>query len=86
MGDDPQIIHQFIPYDVPRWIEDQHTHWQPDFVVWVESELWPNHLSFLKLKTFLQFWSMCACPIDPFNDGETQKKHFEIYSQPFGLF
>lgn len=43
-------IHQFIPYDHPSWIDDFHRHWQPDLAVWVESEIWPNHLSYLKKK------------------------------------
>jgi 3-deoxy-D-manno-octulosonic-acid transferase len=41
-------IHQFIPYDHPQWIAKFHDHWQPDMAIWVESELWPNHLSTLK--------------------------------------
>lgn len=40
--------HQFIPYDHPLWIKRFHNHWKPDFVIWVESELWPNHLGELK--------------------------------------
>lgn len=38
-------IHQFIPYDHPQWINRFHDHWQPDAVFWIESELWPNHLT-----------------------------------------
>jgi len=41
-------IHQFIPYDTPKWVESFHDHWKPDMAIWVESELWPNHLSALK--------------------------------------
>lgn len=41
-------IHQFIPLDHPKWIEKFHDHWQPDLVLWIESELWPNHLRALK--------------------------------------
>lgn len=42
------VTHQFIPYDHPSWIKKFHAHWQPDMAVWIESELWPNHLAELK--------------------------------------
>jgi 3-deoxy-D-manno-octulosonic-acid transferase len=38
------IIHQFIPVDQPLWIQSFMDHWQPDLVLWVESEFWPNLL------------------------------------------
>jgi 3-deoxy-D-manno-octulosonic-acid transferase len=34
--------HQFVPADVPPWIERFLDHWRPDLALWVESELWPN--------------------------------------------
>jgi 3-deoxy-D-manno-octulosonic-acid transferase len=37
-------IHQFIPLDHPLWIKRFQDYWEPDMVIWVESELWPNHL------------------------------------------
>jgi 3-deoxy-D-manno-octulosonic-acid transferase len=37
-------IHQFIPYDIDIWIRRFYDHWQPDLMLWVESELWPNML------------------------------------------
>ena len=36
--------HQFVPVDLPGWIERFLDHWQPDMALWVESELWPNLL------------------------------------------
>src|SRR5665213_2839708 len=35
-------IHQYVPLDVPAWIERFLSHWQPDIAVFVESEFWPN--------------------------------------------
>lgn len=35
-------IHQYVPLDVPRWVDRFLDHWQPDAAVWVESEFWPN--------------------------------------------
>ncbi len=43
--DAEHVTHQFISYDHPIWIKRFHNHWRPDCVLWIESELWPNHLS-----------------------------------------
>lgn len=37
-------IHQFIPLDRRAWVNRFLDHWQPDLVLWAESELWPNML------------------------------------------
>lgn len=42
------VIHQYYPVDRPRWVRDFLTHWQPDFVLWMESELWPVMLCALQ--------------------------------------
>lgn len=36
--------HQFVPLDVPAWVENFLRHWRPDAAVFVESEIWPNLL------------------------------------------
>ena len=40
----PRAFHQFIPADVPGWAFRFMDHWRPDFILWAESELWPNFL------------------------------------------
>lgn len=42
------MIHQFVPWDHPRWVARFMAHWQPDAVLWLESELWPNMLAQIK--------------------------------------
>ena len=37
-----RVLHQFVPFDVPRWLQRFLDHWQPDAMALVESELWPN--------------------------------------------
>ena len=37
-------IHQFAPLDHVPWVKRFLDHWQPDLVLWTESELWPNTL------------------------------------------
>ena len=40
----PGVIHQFVPLDVPRFVRRFFDHWQPDLVLFVESDLWPNRI------------------------------------------
>jgi 3-deoxy-D-manno-octulosonic-acid transferase len=35
-------IHQFVPLDVPTFVERFLHHWKPDLALFVESDLWPN--------------------------------------------
>ena len=42
------VIHQYIPLDVPAWMARFISHWQPDHVMVLESELWPNMLKEIK--------------------------------------
>jgi len=37
-----EVIHQFIPLDIPSFVRRFLDHWQPDLALFVESELWPN--------------------------------------------
>ncbi|CAI3939824.1 3-deoxy-D-manno-octulosonic-acid transferase (KdtA) (PDB:2XCI) [Commensalibacter communis] len=45
-SNDPELSkhvqHQFIPLDVPKWVERFVSFWQPSLSIIVESELWPN--------------------------------------------
>ncbi len=40
----PKAFHQYIPIDTPDAVESFLDHWQPDMVLWAESDLWPNML------------------------------------------
>ncbi len=44
----PGCLHQFMPLDVPAWIDRFLDHWQPGAVLWVESELWPNAIAAIR--------------------------------------
>jgi 3-deoxy-D-manno-octulosonic-acid transferase len=41
----PDVLHRFVPLDVPRWIERFLDHWRPDAAAFLESELWPATLA-----------------------------------------
>ncbi len=36
------IIHQYVPYDAPRFVARFLDHWQPSLALFIESDLWPN--------------------------------------------
>ncbi len=38
----PDIIHQYIPYDSPRFVARFLAHWKPSLALFIESDLWPN--------------------------------------------
>ena len=38
----PGVIHQFVPIDMPQYVERFLGHWRPDLGLFVESDLWPN--------------------------------------------
>lgn len=40
----PSALHQFIPLDLPHYVERFLQHWHPDLILFTESELWPNML------------------------------------------
>jgi 3-deoxy-D-manno-octulosonic-acid transferase len=38
----PDVIHQYVPYDSPRYVGRFLDHWQPSLALFIESDLWPN--------------------------------------------
>src|SRR5246500_1043220 len=36
------IIHQYVPYDSPRYVARFLDYWQPSLALFIESDLWPN--------------------------------------------
>src|SRR6202521_389206 len=36
------VIHQFVPYDSPRYVARFLDHWRPSLALFIESDLWPN--------------------------------------------
>jgi len=38
----PEVIHQYVPYDSPGYVQRFLGHWRPSLALFVESDLWPN--------------------------------------------
>ncbi len=36
------VIHQYVPYDSPRYVKRFLDHWRPSLALFIESDLWPN--------------------------------------------
>ena len=36
------VIHQYVPYDSPRYVARFLDHWKPSLALFIESDLWPN--------------------------------------------
>ena len=43
-----KIIHQFFPFDKDIFTKKFLSHWLPDLVIFVESEIWPNFILNIK--------------------------------------
>ncbi|MBN8969191.1 MAG: 3-deoxy-D-manno-octulosonic acid transferase [Rhizobiales bacterium] len=40
----PDVIHQYVPFDSPRFVARFLDHWRPGLALFIESDLWPNLL------------------------------------------
>lgn len=49
------VLHQYIPLDHPDWVEKFLIHWDPQLVLWMESELWPSLLSAVQRRNLPAF-------------------------------
>ncbi len=38
----PDVIHQYVPFDSPRFVSSFLDHWQPGLALFIESDIWPN--------------------------------------------
>ena len=45
-----KVVHQFLPLDVPIIVKKFLTHWHPSISIFIDSEIWPNIISQIKLK------------------------------------
>lgn len=82
-----QCIHQFIPLDVPKWVNRFLNHWKPDLAVFVESEFWPNLLRSIKKKRIPLLLINARLSKHSFGHWQrmprTSKKLFELFDVCF---
>ncbi|TPW30867.1 3-deoxy-D-manno-octulosonic acid transferase [Martelella alba] len=51
-----QVIHQYVPFDVPRAVSRFLDHWRPDVAINVESEIWPTIMGQLSKRNIPQIF------------------------------
>jgi len=49
-GDNSKIIHQFLPLDIPKFVNKFLDHWSPNLSIFIDSEIWPNLINNIKKK------------------------------------
>ena len=47
-SNNPNVVHQFLPFDVPILIKKFLDHWKPNLSIFIDSEIWPNLISHIK--------------------------------------
>ena len=52
-----KVVHQFLPLDVPKFVNKFLNHWSPNASIFVDSEIWPNLIFQIKKKknTFVAY-------------------------------
>ncbi len=41
-GEKTKVVHQFLPLDIPVFINKFLNHWKPNLSIFIDSEIWPN--------------------------------------------
>lgn len=76
-----RAFHQYIPLDVPNFVEAFLSHWRPNLAIWAESEIWPNLI--LQTKASGAKMALINARLSQKSlDGWKGKRHFaqEIFS------
>ena len=50
LAQNKKVVHQFLPLDVPIFVNKFLAHWSPNLSIFVDSEIWPNLISKIKAK------------------------------------
>ena len=50
LSNNKKTTHQFLPFDVPKFVSKFLNHWSPDLAILVDSEIWPNLIFQIKKK------------------------------------
>ncbi len=78
------VIHQYLPFDVFKWIRRFIKYWKPSVAIFVESELWPNTLYYLHEKDIPTYLLNVRISKKSLKRMKFVNKYLKI--QPFSLF
>ena len=78
-----KIIHQYAPYDVTLWINKFLDFWQPKFVVWIESDLWPNTIVKLRERGITSVFLNARISPKSFNKWKYFSSYYKFITKTF---
>ena len=78
-----KIIHQYAPYDVTLWINKFLDFWQPKFVIWIESDLWPNTIVRLREKGIKSVFLNARISPKSFNKWKYFSSYYKFITKTF---
>lgn len=78
------VIHQFLPFDVFKWVRRFVKYWKPAAALFIESELWPNTLYYLCEKDIPIYLLNARISNKSLKRMKLAKKLLKIF--PFSLF
>ena len=47
-----KIVHQFLPLDIPIFVNKFLNYWNPNLAIFIDSEIWPNLILNIKKKKY----------------------------------
>jgi 3-deoxy-D-manno-octulosonic-acid transferase len=78
-----KIIHQYAPYDITLWVNKFLDFWQPKFVVWIESDLWPNTIVKLRERGITAVFLNARISPKSFNKWKYFSSYYKFITKTF---
>ncbi len=78
-----KIIHQYAPYDITIWVNKFLDFWQPKFVVWIESDLWPNTIVKLRERGITSVFLNARISPKSFNKWKYFSSYYKFITKTF---
>ena len=78
-----KIIHQYAPYDITLWVNKFLDFWQPKFVVWIESDLWPNTIVRLRERGITSVFLNARISPKSFNKWKYFSSYYKFITKTF---
>ena len=78
-----KIIHQYAPFDITLWVNKFLDFWQPKFVVWIESDLWPNTIVKLRERGITSVFLNARISPKSFNKWKYFSSYYKFITKTF---
>jgi len=81
----PKVIHQFLPFDIPKFVEKFLKHWSPNLSIFIDSEIWPNLILQIKERNIPLLMINGRLSKRTFSRWESSKKFSKKIFEKFDL-